>query len=1279
MPKNRLTINHFDDLIQLSWQRGKEVPRSSLPIPFKHPFDEKALDELRWYLEEYLRFPYGIEPDKAAKVEQKLQDWGQQLFELVFRNSEKTRQFFQAATYEGLDNCELSISSERPEVLNLPWELLYSPDDKNFLAPSLAQMYRSLNSQSVRAEMEEIKEGKLNILLVISRPYGEQDINFKTIARPMLLALQPIQQQVNLKVLRPPSFEAFEREINNNKGFYHIVHFDGHGDFDFNSTGLQYQFGDLAGQGLLVFEAEDGSPQKVNAAQIAQNLIDCNVPIFVLNACKSAQEGKESFSSVATRLVALGAKGVVAMGYSVYAEGAKHFIGRLYEQLVQGNSLANAVAAGRREMINKKLCPSPKGDLPLQDWLIPVLYQQESYTPFRKASNIQEKDFTDLDQFLDEPQPSKLIDLPEEEAYGFIGRDYDILRLERAFRKNNFVLLQGMGGIGKTQLACGFARWLEETQGRGGQMFYTSFEHGAGLSQVINQVGRTVWGDKFSQYLFEKQTAAVQKYLKDKPCLLIWDNFESVTGFQSIDKPLLSAKERNELKQFLNNLRKAKSWVLIASRQEELWLDCSYTLVKLGGLNQQDTEELANRILRTAGIDKKNLPKEYLELLHLLGNHPLCLRVILPCLKKQTPLQLIEALRLGLDAFSDFPHQKKDKSLTISLNYSFSKLSKRTQKHLPFLAFFSKIVNAQILDFFVSKEVEICQPAYQAVFGEILNIDDWFKILNEAVNAGILERYNEVGTTVYKIHPALPWYLQQRLFELYSEEKINQLQTKLLYFYAALAQKYDKELINQSQTASTLLLIEEPNLLLNLRLAEQQQAWDETYAIVRALSNVYLRIGDNSKRNSLRQRILGQIGMNSKEVKKKGKDAFYTWLCLREIDGAEGLDLFDLETAKQIYEELLDELIKAKKNPELKNLPLTHLTGSAYYGLGGLAQKLRQFDEASKYYDQAIQIDKQTKNFHSAASTYRQLGLLAIEQQQLKKASGYLQTARQIFEDEDDLYEIANLYLNLGNLARLKLDLDEARKYCEDTIQICEDEGYLRIAASAYHNLGIIAEAEDKDEEAVLYLRRALQIAEDCKGSYHAAPTYYHLGLLSQKQRHFDDAISYSQKARQIYIKAKDLYKSSSPCESLGIVAREQKRFNDAITYFKEAYAIKKDYEDYLGASITLTEWGETLAIQKNWNEAISTYIKAIGWICRYFRLNKDDVNPNICYLHSSNINALGRILKVLGEKEFERVVCEVTSTQHLKILRKDVWKAAGLSINKKNRFFLNKIFRIFS
>ncbi|MEH2376725.1 CHAT domain-containing protein [Nostoc sp.] len=115
-----------------------------------------------------------------------------------------------------------------------------------------------------------------------------------------------------------------------------------------------------------------------------------------MNACKSTQEGEEKFSSVATRLVSLGAKGVVAMAYSVYAQAAKHFMGRLYRELAAGKSLSTAVSAGRKEVLNQPQRPSPKGEKPLQDWLVPVLYQQENYTPFTPANTVD-----DIESYLE--------------------------------------------------------------------------------------------------------------------------------------------------------------------------------------------------------------------------------------------------------------------------------------------------------------------------------------------------------------------------------------------------------------------------------------------------------------------------------------------------------------------------------------------------------------------------------------------------------------------------------------------------------------------------------------------------------------------------------------------------------------------------------------------------------------------------------------------------------------------------------------------------------------
>ncbi|MEH2250063.1 CHAT domain-containing protein, partial [Nostoc sp.] len=990
MATNWLRITHHDETIQLFWQRGYENPRLAPEVPFQQPFDEENAAELRWYLEDYLKFPYGIFPDNATKIEQKLQQWGQHLFELVFRSTDKGREFFQEATRDGLDKCELGIISDNANVLNLPWELLYSPDYQ-FLAPSLAGMYRSLSSQGVKAPLPPMPDDQLNILLVIARPDDEQDVNFKTIARPLLAALQPIRQRVNLKVLRPPSLKAFEAELQTNKGFYHIVHFDGHGNFDSNT------------QGVLIFENEQGNEQAVSAREIAQYLTDCRVPIFVLNACKSGQVGEEAFSSVAGQLVKLGAKGVVAMAYSVYAKGAEHFIGRLYGELVRGECIATAVAAGRKSMSIEKMRPSPKGNLPLQDWFVPVLYQQEPYTPFVPQKTA--PSFADLMAQADNtPASSKAVNLPDESAYGFIGRDYEILRLERAFRQNHLVLVQGMGGVGKTELAAGFARWLDDTQGRE-HIFFTSFEQGAGLSQVINQIGRALGGEKFSQIMPEQQDAVVREYLQTHPCLLIWDNFEPVNGFPTGNEPLLSREERNKLKRFLKELRGGKSWVLITSRREEPWLDCGYSLIDLRGLSQADAQELAAKILQTVGVERKNLPAEYLELLQLLGGHPLSLRVVLPHLQTQTPVQLIEALRRGLDTFRGQEEEGREKSLTVSLDYSFAKLSERTRQHLPFLGLFSERVNAHWLYQFSESSDNSYGQAYQAVFRENLQKPDWIRILNEAAAAGVLEYLGY--ETIYKIHPALPWYLRQQLNTIVSlrversgmfaqrsagkqshdtdksgdgfaslamtdktslamtgEEVINELEKKLLIFYAGLAGSYRKQLISKAELATFVLRVEEPNLLQNLRLAEQQQEWAYAQSILQALGDVYERLGRKPEFKSLRQRALNQIGIHLADAKAKGKDALDFWMYLRVNEANEALQSASLGEARKVYQEILDELIA------INDFSVNDKIAVAYHQLGRVAEGQRQFDLAVDYYNKALKIFEDAGDLYSAASVY---------------------------------------------------------------------------------------------------------------------------------------------------------------------------------------------------------------------------------------------------------------------------------------------------------------------
>ncbi|WP_445248117.1 tetratricopeptide repeat protein, partial [Microcoleus sp. OTE_8_concoct_300] len=961
----------------------------------------------------------------------------------------------------------------------------------------------------------------------------------------------------------------------------------------------------------------------VTAREIAQYLTDCRVPIFILNACKSGQAGEEAFSSVAGQLVKLGAKGVVAMAYSVYATAAKHFMARLYGELVRGQDIASAVAAGRKSMSIDKQRPSPKGLLPLQDWLVPVLYQQEPCRPFRPKAGT--PSFADL-MGEDDTEATLAVDLPDVSAYGFIGRDYDILCLERAFRQNHVVLLQGMGGVGKTELAGGFARWLGDTQGRTGGVFFTSFERGAGLSQVVNQIGRALGGEKFSSLSSERQQAVVRQYLQTHPCLLIWDNFEPVNGFPQGNPPLVPAAERKSLKQFLKHLRGGQSWVLITSRREENWLDCGYALRGLKGLVQADAEELAARILLEAGVDRAKLPGEYLELLKLLGGHPLSLRVVLRHLKSQTPVQLIEALRRGLDTFQGGEEEGREKSLVVSLDYSFANLSARARQHLPFLGLFSERVNAHWLDNFSANPDSDWGQAYRAVFGENLQESDWIGLLNEATAAGIME---DLGDTIYKIHPALPWYLRQQLDKMGSQEVISTLEKKLLVFYAALAHSFHQELIGNAELASFVLRVEEPNLLQQLRLAEQQQDWANAQAILQALGEVYQRWVRKPEFKSLRQRALNQIGLHLAQAKAKGKDAFDFWMYLRGVDANEAIESADLETARVVYQEILDELT-ALNDPSVNDK-----IAGVYHQLGMVAQEQRWFDEAIAFYHKSLQIFEDAGDFYSAAGDYHQLGMVAQEQRRFDDAIAFYHKSLPIYEDAKDFYSAAREYHQLGIVAQEQRRFDDAIAFYHKSLQICEDVGDFYNAAKQYHNLGYIAQKQQRFDEAIAFYHKALQIWEDVGDFYKVASVYHNLGALAHEQQRFDDAIAFYNKALKIREDAGDFRSAANQYQGLGNIAKEQGDFDTAVAYFQKAFTATSAVNDWRKASSTLTAWGRTLEIQSNWTEAVKIYIQALAI----------DIKHNSEFVRSDT-NNLGRMLKQLGDSQFQEIWRELTGEE---------------------------------
>ena len=277
---------------------------------------------------------------------------------------------------------------------------------------------------------------------------------------------------------------------------------------------------------MLVFETADGQPDPITADQLGVLLREHAVPAVVLNACQSAmldERADDPFASVAAALLRSGMRSVVAMAYSLYVSGAQQCLPAFYQRLFEEGSVAQAVRAGRQQMLAHRGRVCARGEFPLDDWLVPVLYQQDpldfSFARQARASFVR--------------RPSKLPAEVQQERnpYGFVGRDGAILALERAMRRPPAgILISGLGGVGKTTLARGFLQWLDATDGLGEGCFWFSFVDVRTAEYVFNRMGEALFGPQFIPADMEKKIEALAAAFREHKFVIVWDNFEVGPG-----------------------------------------------------------------------------------------------------------------------------------------------------------------------------------------------------------------------------------------------------------------------------------------------------------------------------------------------------------------------------------------------------------------------------------------------------------------------------------------------------------------------------------------------------------------------------------------------------------------------------------------------------------------------------------------------------------------------------------------------------------------------------
>ena len=308
------------------------------------------------------------------------------------------------------------------------------------------------------------------------------------------------------------------------------------------------------------------------------------------------------------------------------------------------------------------------------------------------------------------------------------------------------LLIQGLGGVGKTTLARGFLEWLQATDGLGKGCFWLTFQDIRSAEYVFNRMGEALFGPQFITAEMVAKLDQLVEVFRENRLLIVWDNFEVVRGIPGTPvAATLSGEDQALLKTFLAKLRGGQTKVIITSRSDEDWLETTNCFeIPLGGLQGEERWDYCEVILRDLGLTNDRKDADLVTLMDLLGGHPLAMRVILPRLAKLKAAALIQALQSNLTALGPSGDPAQDK-LFATLHFAEQSLPDDLRPLLVPLALHERFVVASYLEF-MAKQVD---PSWTRA-----QIDRFLGVL--AV-AGLL---HDRGQGVFEMHPALAGFLR---------------------------------------------------------------------------------------------------------------------------------------------------------------------------------------------------------------------------------------------------------------------------------------------------------------------------------------------------------------------------------------------------------------------------------------------------------------------------------------------------------------------------------------
>lgn len=426
----------------------------------------------------------------------------------------------------------LVFTSQDPDCLNLPWELLPGAAGRFLVEDARWAIRRSTRGELPVASLP-LAAPPLRILFSACAPIDQVGLDYEKEEEAILRIAHRLGGQVHLEICEAGTFDELRERIVEYRP--HIVHLSGHGIV-------------LQGIGSFAFEDERGHTDSREARDMAAQLFaGQGVRLVFVNGCQSAQ------NAVAGICQALTAEGHVPLalgwGASINDDHATEFARVFLHEVAAGQPVDHAASAARAAMLARGRVKQGVVEVLDASFTLPQLHAADDAELL-------------IDPRLPADPPARpgvayslLGDNIRGLKEGFVGRRRQLQRTRPVLRsgEKNIVLLTGIGGAGKSTLATRLANRFQHEgyrvvalQARREQAEQFCLHLVTELATACQRLGREA-DEKVlldGQRPVENRLRLAVEILNEAKILLVLDNLESLMP----PPPAAPAWERDDVR-----------------------------------------------------------------------------------------------------------------------------------------------------------------------------------------------------------------------------------------------------------------------------------------------------------------------------------------------------------------------------------------------------------------------------------------------------------------------------------------------------------------------------------------------------------------------------------------------------------------------------------------------------------------------------------------------------------------------------------------------------------